>query len=320
MSRSTTAAVATVAVAVLVAGCSAGGGAQGGAAGFPVTVENCGRQVTIDRPPERVLTIGPESLTMVEAAGGLDKVVATQGGLPSGAEAQFAGVRQLPVDDPPGTETIIAERPDLVVSYGLSNTDPETLGTAGISSLVLTGMCGTHDDGTNVDGDVDFDDVYGDLQLYGRLFGTTDQADKFVADLSSRVQAVQQAAAANPPRSAAVIWPGDGGLPYGYGTASMTQTMLATLGMRNVFDDVSGFGREISKEELIDRNPDVIILYLFGDDNARAIENLRLIPGIGEVTALKRNQVMALQSTYLRPSAGVVDGLEIIARDLAAYR
>jgi len=180
-------------------------------------------------------------------------------------------------------------------------------------------MCGTHDDGVNVDGDVTFEDVYGDLELYGRLFGTGDEAARVIADMRERVSAVEQDTGQGAPLKAAVLWPG-GGVPYGYGNSSMTHTMLGSLGLTNVFADVSGFGREISKEELIDRNPDVIVLYLFGEDPTEEISALKALPGIAEVTAIREDHIMALQSTFLRPSAGVVDGLEMMATELASYR
>lgn len=320
MNRAITCVVASATSLILLAGCGAGGGTGAAAGGFPLTVQNCGRDVTIDQPPERVLTIGPESADMVRAAGGLDTIIAHQAEFPVGFEDAFRDIRRLRDEEPPGTEAIIGERPDLVVSYGLMESNPETLAAAGISSLVLSGMCGTHDAGVNVDGDVDFEDVYSDLELYGRLFGTGDQTARVIADMRDRVRAVEQAAGEGTQRTAAVLWPGEGDVPYGYGNASMTHTMLAKLGVRNVFAEVEGFGREISKEELIDRNPDVIVLYLFGEDPAQAISALEALPGMANVTAVREDQIMAFQQTFLRPSASVVDGLEMMAEQMAAYR
>lgn len=321
MTRAIIGVIAAAASLTLVAGCDADAGAGATTGEFPMTVQNCGRTITIDQPPQRVLTIGPESAHMVQTGGGLEKIIAHQAEFPVGSEEAFAGIRRLRDEEPPGTEAIIAERPDLVVSYGLSESNPDTLAAAGISSLVLTGMCGTHDAGVNVDGDVDFDFVYGDLELYGRLFGTSDEVARVIADMRMRVDAVAQQAAANGTQlTGAVLWPGAGGVPYGYGNASMTQTMLTTLGITNVFAEVEGFGREISKEELIDRNPDIIVLYLFGEDPEQAISQLAAIPSMAEVTAVHEGQIMAFQSTFLRPSTGVVDGLEMMADKLASYR
>jgi iron complex transport system substrate-binding protein len=37
---------------------------------FPMTFENCGQDVTIEAPPERVITVGAEAPALVAAAAG----------------------------------------------------------------------------------------------------------------------------------------------------------------------------------------------------------------------------------------------------------
>lgn len=51
-----------------------------------------------------------------------------------------------------------------MISYGLNETTPEDLDAAGIDPLVNAGFCDGIGSGPNPDGDVDFDDVYGDVE------------------------------------------------------------------------------------------------------------------------------------------------------------
>jgi iron complex transport system substrate-binding protein len=78
-----------------------------------------------------------------------------------------------------------------VISYGLNMTSAQDLEAAGIKSIVNAGFCDGTGSGPNPDGDVDCDDVYADIELYGRIFGTEAAATQMVADLRRRVTAVR---------------------------------------------------------------------------------------------------------------------------------
>jgi len=113
--RSTFAILSVIVFSVLALGvCGAGESSNSAAVGdFPMTVQNCGRDVTIDAPPERVLTIGAEAPTLVAAAGGADRIVARSGeyGSPLGQyESLQQAVPQLTINtDNPSAEAIIAQ-------------------------------------------------------------------------------------------------------------------------------------------------------------------------------------------------------------------
>ena len=63
-----------------------GTGTNGGAttvSGFPLTVENCNHQVTIDKPPQRALLITRYSAPLVAAVGALGQVAGKVGLFPA---------------------------------------------------------------------------------------------------------------------------------------------------------------------------------------------------------------------------------------------
>lgn len=73
-------AIAILCVFALIAcGGNAGTGDTSAVSGFPMTVENCGEQVTFEEPPARVLLITRYFAPLLEAIGALDKVVAKVG-------------------------------------------------------------------------------------------------------------------------------------------------------------------------------------------------------------------------------------------------
>ncbi len=299
--------------------------------GFPMTVENCGRDVTLTEPPNRVVLLGDSAIPLLAATDALDRVVARAGEFPAQLydEATRAAVEAIPTfgageeTDGSGTvqvslEAVIDQRPDLVIGYEPegSGITAEALETAGIPLLVIPAFC---TDPAEVPPDPGFDDVYEAVKFYGRLFGSKN-TDQTVDELRDRVAAVQQAVAATPPRTAATLFVySDGTPPSAYGTASISHAQMQTAGLTNVFGDIDARNVEVSFEEVISRDPDVIILLYVGapDDQERIKEELLAFPGARELTAVRNDDVAVLPFQLTDPPTPLsVDGLEIIATQL----
>lgn len=294
---------------------------------FPLTFEDCGREVTLDQRPERILTMGSTAALLMWAAGATDAITtrASEGNAPLGPAADdLASVPIISADDDLSQEVIIGEDPDLVISYGLNLTTPEDLEAAGIASVVNAGFCDGTGSGPNADGRVTFEEVFADIELYGRIAGTQDVAERAVADYQNRVAAVESAAEGTSVTTAAALTIGDGPQLTAYGVGSMQHTQLEKLGLTNVFDDIDERLADISTEELLSRNPDVIVLLdsglgIAGDEASEVLDQLNTLPGAGDVTAIAKGQVIPLGVPYLLGSPLAVDGLEIIAEQIAAY-
>lgn len=187
---------------------------------FPLTVPSCERTTTIEKPVERVLTVASDSSTTVAAVGAADRIVAraAEGGAPLGSyEDELCDIPQITVSGEPSREIIIAQQPELVVSYGL-DIPPENLEAAGIDSIVPSWRCDTT---------ADFDGIFRTLQIYGEVFGTEDTAEPTVADLRRRVSAVQEQFQSSSARTAANVYVSENRLRV-YGGPSMSNTVLAT--------------------------------------------------------------------------------------------
>jgi iron complex transport system substrate-binding protein len=119
---------AVLAVAVLAACGSGGSGGSGdggtaaadpaasssSAAFTPVTIDNCGTEVTIDTPPERVVAIKSTSIELLLALGLGDRMVGTafsDGPVPDDQSAAYDAVPVLS-DKVPGQEALLEVQPD----------------------------------------------------------------------------------------------------------------------------------------------------------------------------------------------------------------
>lgn len=287
------------------------------AGAFPLTVEDCERTVTLDAPPERILTVGSVAVNMLHAAGASDLVVARSGefGTPAaGAAGESVADADVLVDDDPATEAILGTEVDFVYGYGLFNTSADDLAAADIESLVTAGYCGSDGGGTAEDGDL-IDVVLAEVDRLGTIFGTTDEATAAIDDLSARLDAVDQSDLGT---VATLYWFGDD--PSAYGGGAMMQAMFDRLGAKNVFGDSPEAFLPLDVEALLDADPDTIVVMwgLDGEsDDALAREKLFALPGGADLSAVRSGRVVSLASIYAEPDVAAVDGVEILSEEFA---
>ncbi|WP_262852483.1 ABC transporter substrate-binding protein [Mumia quercus] len=324
-SRHVLAAVAA-ALSLAVAACGAtpaqvAGDAAAAPEGFPLTVTNCGAQVTFDAPPERVVLLSSSAVPFLADLGLLDKVVARAGAYPA---AYYDQETQEALDAIPlltdaldssghlqiSKETVLAQKPDLVLGEA-ENLTRETLGAAGIPLLDEPAMC---PEGVT---DPSFDDVAEQMTAYARVFGVPEAGARAAEAANDRVAAVRAAIADAPrreTRTAAVLYPTvGGGTTYAYGAHSMAQPQLEAAGLENVFGDVQERVFEVSLEELIGRDPDVLVLLHSDGDPAAVKKAVTSMNGADTLTAVSEDEILVQLFNFTEPPTPLsIDGLEKI--------
>ncbi|MFE5285978.1 ABC transporter substrate-binding protein [Nocardia sp. NPDC056611] len=285
---------------------------------FPLTISSCGRDVRFDRAPARVVTVGSVAAPLIAAAGAADRVVTRTfetAPFPGEYAAALGHAEMITPTADLAREQIIARNPDVVVSFEGAAVKPEDLASAGIPLLVTRGYC------KNAAGA--YDDIFADIELYGKLFGTAKQAGDTVADLRRRVAAVaDQHRPGGPARpAAALILSRDGSTLSAYGATSTVHTQMGTLGLENIFGDVAKRNFEANTETLIARNPDVIILLTQGDQTPDSVRRaLRDRPELASLDAIRHDRVIAVPFGYTGPGPVAVEGLEVLSAKLGALR
>ena len=94
-----------------------------------------------------------------------------------------------------------------------------------------------------------------------------------VAELESRVESIRASLEDAPERTAATLFPTvGGGSGYAYGSGSMAHPQMMAAGFTNVFGDTDERVFEVTLEEVLNRDPDVLIL-LYVDGDPAAVKN-----------------------------------------------
>lgn len=291
--------------------------ATGGSGPYPLTVENCGAEVTLDAAPEQVVLLKSAAVPYLAALGVLDRVTARAGEYPRDYydDTTWAALEEIPAltrkTDTSGhtlvsKEVVIDREPDLVLGE-VDNLGRDTLDSVGIPLIEEPAMCA---DGLD---DPGFDAIQDQMELYGRVFDRTDEAAAANAELAQRVAELTAEPAAQR-RTAAVLYPTvGGGVTYAYGTRSMAHPILEAAGLDNVFADTDERVFEVTPEELVGRDPDVLVLLHAAGDPDEVADAVRALPGAGGMTAVREGDLMPLLFNYVEPPTPLaLDGLERI--------
>jgi iron complex transport system substrate-binding protein len=293
--------------------------------GFPLTVANCDTELTFDAPPQRVVLMEASAPSLLFAAGAIDRVVAHIEDFPPEyyTTEQIAILDKLPTIDAEATSTggvevsieaIIALEPDLVIGYDTETITQDGLAAVGIPLYVMPPFCDTPPTPS-------FDSIVDEVRNYGTIFGTPDIANPAADALAADVQTVIGNEVAAGKTAAALYVSSDGSAIYAYSPLGMVHPQIEALGMTNVFADLSERVAEVSIEEVIDRNPDVLIL-LYDDTGLTAEDIAALVtdlPGASTMAAVGNGDVYPVLFNYSEPPTPlVVDGLKLIAEMLSA--
>lgn len=285
---------------------------------YPVTIENCGTRITFEKAPERVVLLKSSAVPFLHQLGVMDRVTARAGQYPAEyydeeTLAELDGIPLLTDElDSSGhlqisKEVVIGEEPDLVLGE-VDNLSRETLAAVGVPLVEEPALC---DQGLDEPG---FDDVYDQLELYGRVFGREAEATRAVAESKRQLAAVEADAGEGADRTAAVLYPTvGGGTTYAYGTKSMAHPQLQAAGFTNVFGDVDKRVFEVTLEELLGRDPDVLVLLYSEGDPAKVEAAVAGLPGAEELTAVRTGAVMAQLFNFTEPPTPLsIEGLRRI--------
>lgn len=308
---------------------------------YPLTIENCGVQVTFDAAPETAVTVGQAGTEVLYALGLGDKVAGTSVWftevLPEFA-ALNAGIERL-ADNDPSFETVVDKRPDIVVAQYEWHIGPQGIVATrdqftdlGIPTYVLPADCWAKDNSTGSDGTrlamFEMDSIYAGVTELAQIFDVSEKGEALVADLKAReAAAIETAAALDLQDASAVFWFSSTEMdidPFVAGRKGPPGYMMEKLGLRNVVESDEEWP-VVSWESIARANPSVIVVAEMdrrrfeADDVEKKLEFLRTDPVASQMDAVKNNRIVILNAHSMDPSIRNVTALETLAGALPEF-
>ncbi|MEJ8671739.1 ABC transporter substrate-binding protein [Streptomyces sp. NBC_01017] len=306
------------------------------AAGYPLTLDNCGHKVTLKSPPKRAVSLNQGTTEILLALGLADRVAGTAtwtDPVMKGLDKANASVPRL-ADNAPSFEKVLDAEPDFVTASFVSTLGKGGVATReqfeklGVPTYVSPSDCSAgKDNDSGGDGSrstpLTLDTVYGEIRDLARAFGVADRGEKLVAELKERVR--KSTAQLDVSDVTLMYWFANSQSPYLAGCCGAPGAITRAVGARNAFSDTHDEWPQIGWETVADRDPDVLVI---GDltrkqqtaETAEAkIRFLETNPATRNLTAVRKKRYVLLSGQAMNPSVRTVEGIEKVAAGLRDF-
>lgn len=265
-------------------------------------VDGMGREITLDRPAQKVASLAPSNTEILFAIGAGAQVIARD------SFSDFPE-QALAVADIGGgfgeidTETLVSLEPDLVLAAEINPVENvRMLEDLGLKVFYLSNP-------------KELDGLYENLRTVARLVGHEAETEGLIESLKLRVSTIEEKVSSLQERPL-VFYELDGtdpSAPWTSGPGTFIDLLLTKAGGDNLGNTLDSEWVQISVEELITQNPDVILLgdYTWGGITP---EDIAARPGWEVIAAVQNKQVYTFDDNLVsRPGPRMVDGLEALA-------
>ena len=294
---------------------SAGGqesasGEEHGTGAYPIVLENYGREITISKRPEKVLTLGPNCTELFAALGLEDLVIGrslvnhSRGPLEEYAQA-VESIPQLNYGSAT-REAILTSGADFIYALDWEISDQgcnlEEAAQYGITVYVNTAA--------------NLEEQYQEILDMGKIFGVEEKAKAFVEDQKSRIQAVQDSLEGKEPVEVLVYDSGKDGV-FTCSGSNFESLLIGLAGGHNIFDDLSDQQWvTVSFEEVLARNPDVILIHDYDSPSVEEkIAEIKNNPTLAQLDCVKNERFATITLESVLPGNRMAYAVEQMAED-----
>lgn len=265
---------------------------------FPVTVTRSdGRNLTIAQAPQRIASLSPAATEVLYAVGAGPQIVATD--LQSDYPAEAANTTKLDAFQP-DPESIAGVEADLIIIASNQDDIVEALDRLGETVLFIEVP-------DTIDG------VMGQVWLLARVSGHAEEGGRLAQEMKDRMRAVTDKLAdvEEGPR----VYHELDNTFFTVAPNSFVGDFYNLLKARNIAEGAPTAYPQFSQEEILDRDPEVIILA--DADAGESPQTVKARPGWGVISAVKNDRIYVIDPDIVsRPGPRVADALEQLARVL----
>lgn len=332
--------ITLVSLLLLVTGCArsetpapaSSAAAADGRTNYPLTLQNCGVQVTFERAPQRAVSLYQASTEILLSLGLADRMVGTSTWFDPVLPNLAADNDRVPrlADNDPSLEAVLDLEPDIITSASAHTFTPAVVGERarlaelGIPTYQAPSVCtDAVVDGETVTrtGPLEMDTLFREITELAEIFDVQDRGAQLVDSLRERLDDAPMIAKQD---ATVAFWFSGLRTPYLAGCCSAPGLYAREVGATNVFADAREDWPEISWEALADRDPDVLVLAdlsrkrIDGDALNTKIEFLEGNPVTRAMTAVREKRYVVLTGSELDPGIRQVDAVEKLADGFAA--
>ncbi|MEJ5060146.1 MULTISPECIES: ABC transporter substrate-binding protein [unclassified Pseudomonas] len=286
---------------------------------YPLTVQSCNREVTFQQAPKHAVSHDINMTQMMLALGLKSQMVGYSG--VSGWKAVTPDMQSILDGLPelaakyPSVETLLNANVDFFFAgwdYGMrvgGDLTPQTLQPLGINVYELTESCAF----VMKRPPATLEDTYNDLRNLGKIFDVQDRANAVIAGMQAKIADIHKNLPADKPR--VFLYDSGEDRAMTSGRLGMPQALIDAAGGRNVLDDVDASWTRVNWENVVERNPQVIVIVDYGEVTAQQkIQFLRSNKALQSVDAIKHQRFVVIPYVQATPGIDNVLAVETLAK------
>ena len=286
---------------------------------YPLTVQSCNREVTFKQAPKHAVSHDINMTQMMLALGLKPSMVGYSGvsgwkSVTPDMQSLLDGLPELAAKYP-SVETLLNANVDFFFAgwdYGMrvgGDLTPQTLQPLGINVYELTESCAF----VMKRPAATLEDTYNDLRNLGKIFDVQDRANALIADMQTKVAAVRKNLLANKPR--VFLYDSGEDRAMTSGRLGMPQALIDAAGGRNILDDVEASWTRVNWENVVERNPQVIVIVDYGEVTAAQKKQFLLDnQALQSVDAIKNQRFIVIPYVQATPGIDNVLAVETLAK------
>ncbi|MDR2565194.1 MAG: putative F420-0 ABC transporter substrate-binding protein [Bifidobacteriaceae bacterium] len=291
---------------------------------YPLTVDNCGHEVTVDAPPQRIVAVKSATVELLIALGLGERIAGSaylDGPLPEWLADQpgaAAAVAQPLAEKVPSLEAVVGLEPDFVFA-GWESTltatgiaERERLESLGIGTYVAPAACRAEGYEPSP---LTFEHIFDAITEAGDVFGAPDAAARLVADQRSALASIAPTGGGN----TALWWSSATDTPYVGAGAGAPQLIMDAAGLANIAAGEPGSWTSYSWEAVAAADPAVLVLVdSTWNSAAHKIEFLEGSPLTRDLAAVKAKRYVTVPFAATEAGVRTVQAAQDLAQQLSA--
>lgn len=281
---------------------------------YPLTIQSCNREVTFQQAPKHAVS-HDINMTQMMLALGLKPQMAGYSGVSGWKSVTpemhgiLDGLPELAAKYP-SVETLLNANVDFFFAgwdYGMrvgGDLTPKTLQPLGINVYELTESCAF----VMKRPPATLEDTYNDVRNLGKIFDVQDRANAVISQMQAQVAGIRKNLPADKPR--VFLYDSGEDRAMTSGRLGMPQALIDAAGGRNVLDDVEASWTRVNWENVVERNPQVIVIVDYGEVTAeQKVQFLLSNKALQSVDAVKHRRFIVIP--YVQATPGIDNVLAV---------
>ena len=276
--------------------------------------------MTFENPPERAISNDVNLTEMMLVLGLADRMVGYTGisGWKTLDAEMRSGVKELPELSAkyPTKEVLVGADADFFFAgwnYGMKvggEVTPETLAPFGIKVYELTESCSHIMDKDKAG----LKDMYADILNLGAIFGVEDRAEALVAGYKSELMNFKASLKSIEEGLRVFVYDSGEDAPFTAGRYAMPTALIEAAGGRNIMDDFNKSWGTVTWEEVVERDPQVVVIVNYGDVTAEQKRDYMMSnPAFKNISAIKNDRFVTLEYVEATPGPRNIKAVKNLA-------